>query len=1212
MTYSFAVVADYNSSGNGQYDLIDANGNIIATVSQTGTVTYVTPQGPGLSPAVSIETMTAAQFAFEQAIIEQLFQTLNLINNPNSQPGAPGSSTPPNELNNFPQLLQENGGNPFAINIPVPGGGSTTVPGTVTVTTVTPAPTPTATVTWISSTGGSWGSASNWSDGLVPVGWENVDILLPLKVTIGDAEEAASLVLGAGAILNIISGGTLTIANGISNSGVVQLNSSGADPTLAVNGTVYRLDGGAIKMLGANDQIIGVAGSGATLVNVDNTIVGSGAIGHGDGNLTLVNGSAGLIEAKPLLATDSGILVIDTGNTVSNSGRLEAVAGGTLQIDDPVNNRGTILADGGTVNINNTINNAGGTIEAIGANSLVQLSDATVEGGTLFTSGPGSSGSNINVVVASGANMSVLDGTSEGPLTVEGYVGVFQGAQLELQGTIHIDGANGEIDVGGPSNAAATTTTNLVIDGTVTIDTDGLNTTSAQISLDGSASNTVQIIAAPGGGTLDNVNTLIAGGGNIGAGDPSFLLINEASGVINASGTTALVIDNDSPATDNFAINEIVNSGTIEATGSGGLTIENTTIDNSTFHPSDNSGVDGHIEVFAGSQINLDNATILQGFVSTAAGGEIATVSGSSNEIETANGSTHNTNVATIINAGTLAVSDGSSLTLAAPDAIDNSGTIQLNSNGDATYLYFDQPAAGINGGGQIALSDSTENFIAVATSGDQLDNFDNTISGAGTIGMGGMVLVNGGTIDADYADASLTLDPTSLTNTGTLEATNGGTLLIDPTTVTNTEGTIAAYGDGSVVQLSDVTITGGTLTTDSLTSDSGGVIEVLQVTGASDPNLSILDGSTEAVMVDGYVRVDSGANLELVGTIHNEGTIDVDTEVPSTTDLIIDGRVTLDGGGMVTLDGSSDQIIGASGDGILDNVNNTVSGAGQIGTGDDLLTLINAGTVDANISGETLTLDTGGNTITNTGTLEATNGGTLLIDDCVCNTGTLAASGGIVDAVAAVNGSGEATIGDAGLLQSTLEFQSYVSACQTVTFTDAIGTLALADPTDFHANIAGLVDGDTIDLTNIAPNAIQSATIEGSTLVVDETNDTTLTFNIAGSLTGSQFNIVSDNSGGTNLVLEQTQQNLVVNGGFETGNLSGWTTNGASDYTYIDTEHPHSGNYDLAIGPVDGDFDLDQNISTVQGATYQVEFWLSNGGPHRIISPPALAAPRC
>jgi hypothetical protein len=100
VSYSFAVVDDFNSTGHGQYDLIDANGNIIATVSQTGYVTYVTPQGIGQAPLVSTEPMSNSQLGFEQQIIQQVFQVLNSLNNPNpnpqSTPGTPGSSTPPN------------------------------------------------------------------------------------------------------------------------------------------------------------------------------------------------------------------------------------------------------------------------------------------------------------------------------------------------------------------------------------------------------------------------------------------------------------------------------------------------------------------------------------------------------------------------------------------------------------------------------------------------------------------------------------------------------------------------------------------------------------------------------------------------------------------------------------------------------------------------------------------------------------------------------------------------------------------------------------------------------------------------------------------------------------------------------------------------------------------------------------------------------------
>ncbi len=75
------------------------------------------------------------------------------------------------------------------------------------------------------------------------------------------------------------------MSNSVANSGVLQLNSSSADPTIAINGTVYLLNNGKLALLGPTGEnlIVGVGGTGATLVNVNNTIIGSGAIGQGDG-----------------------------------------------------------------------------------------------------------------------------------------------------------------------------------------------------------------------------------------------------------------------------------------------------------------------------------------------------------------------------------------------------------------------------------------------------------------------------------------------------------------------------------------------------------------------------------------------------------------------------------------------------------------------------------------------------------------------------------------------------------------------------------------------------------------------------------------------------------------------------------------------------------------------------------------------------------------
>ena len=126
-------------------------------------------------------------------------------------------------------------------------------------------------------------------------------------------------------------------------------------------------------------------------------------------------------------------------------------------------------------------------------------------------------------------------------------------------------------------------------------------------------------------------------------------------------------------------------------------------------------------------------------------------------------------------------------------------------------------------------------------------------------------------------------------------------------------------------------------------------------------------DGSGHTLIVDqpvldnaGIMTVSDGATLPLDGTIDNTGTIALNSTGDATNLQIIGGGVTLQGGGQLTLsDGHENVIFGTTAATTLTNVDNTISGAGQIGLGDGNLTLVNEahGTIDANISGGTLTL---------------------------------------------------------------------------------------------------------------------------------------------------------------------------------------------------------------------------------------------------------------
>jgi len=73
----------------------------------------------------------------------------------------------------------------------------------------------------------------------------------------------------------------------------------------------------------------------------------------------------------------------------------------------------------------------------------------------------------------------------------------------------------------------------------------------------------------------------------------------------------------------------------------------------------------------------------------------------------------------------------------------------------------------------------------------------------------------------------------------------------------------------------------------------------------------------------------------------------------------------------------------------------------------------------------------------------------------------------------------------------------------------------------------------------------------------------------------------------------------LVVNGGFETGDFSGWTVSpSAMGGTYaVDNTgtYSHSGTCAAALGPYGADGFLSQSIPTTAGQQYQLTYWLAN-----------------
>jgi hypothetical protein len=70
----------------------------------------------------------------------------------------------------------------------------------------------------------------------------------------------------------------------------------------------------------------------------------------------------------------------------------------------------------------------------------------------------------------------------------------------------------------------------------------------------------------------------------------------------------------------------------------------------------------------------------------------------------------------------------------------------------------------------------------------------------------------------------------------------------------------------------------------------------------------------------------------------------------------------------------------------------------------------------------------------------------------------------------------------------------------------------------------------------------------------------------------------------------------LLVNAGFETGDLTGWTQSGNTGDTAVTSlaKYVHSGTFGLQIGPVSPGY-ISQTIPTQIGHTYDVYFWMEN-----------------
>ncbi|MBP5085017.1 VCBS domain-containing protein [Pseudomonas chlororaphis] len=237
-----------------------------------------------------------------------------------------------------------------------------------------------------------------------------------------------------------------------------------------------------------------------------------------------------------------------------------------------------------------------------------------------------------------------------------------------------------------------------------------------------------------------------------------------------------------------------------------------------------------------------------------------------------------------------------------------------------------------------------------------------------------------------------------------------------------------------------------------------------------------------------GTLTIADGAIMPFGGGIHNSGTIELGSAGNETSLEILFRGATLTGGGQVLLsDNAQNVIFGGSVDTVLTNVDNRISGAGQLGAGQ--MILANAGLILA--SGlNSLVLDTGTHTITNSGVLESTGTGGMTVASAVENTGHLWANGGDLHLLADVTGNGSATIdGDAsltfaGAAHTSVAFHGEGAGSLVIAQAEAAGSLV---------GILGLESDDLLTFGDLAfgantqLNYTANASGAGGLLTVDD-----------------------------------------------------------------------------------------------------------------------------
>ena len=305
-----------------------------------------------------------------------------------------------------------------------------------------------------------------------------------------------------------------------------------------------------------------------------------------------------------------------------------------------------------------------------------------------------------------------------------------------------------------------------------------------------------------------------------------------------------------------------------------------------------------------------------------------------------------------VVNNGLLTVAAGNSGTYLQPvDEIEFSGSGAVVMGGNNAWLYdFSNSNSG------------PDHLIQLA---------GHTIRGVGNIGFANNLrITNAGLIHADTDASTLTVRPNDqgMINTGTVRASGGGNLeflggSLGTAVINNAGGVIAADGANSTV-----------------TYTNNARIEGGELTGTGTHVIGSGNARFDALSNQSTVNINNSQRLSVSGAIANTGVVRVDAG-NSSTYLMPVGSATFSGSGTIEMGGSNAWIYDTANaqEHLTQSAGHTIRGVGNIGFANNLR-ITNAGLIHADTDGGTIDIRPNNDGLKNTGTLRASNGGTLTV----------------------------------------------------------------------------------------------------------------------------------------------------------------------------------------------------------------------------------------